>query len=115
MLSFFWSELIDASIVTVAAGTYTKGVYSPGAETVSATKLIAPQPVTANEKQMLPSGELERNYLKTWISVELTGWNTPDPDKLIISGKTYKIMSIDNRSTLGGYYKAIIYEEKANE
>lgn len=115
MLSFFASEMIDATLVTVAAGSYSSGIYSPGAETTATIKVIAPQPLSPNEKQMLPSGELERNYLKTWTESAITGWGTQDPDKIVVASKTYKIMEIGDRSTLGNFYRIVIREEKPNE
>jgi len=115
MLGYFNDEKIDATLVTVAAGTYTKGIYSPGAESTASIRVISPQPLSPNEKQMLPSGELERNYLKTWTDSEITGWGAANPDKIRISGKTYKVMMIENRSILGNFYKLTIYEEKSNE
>ena len=115
MLSAFAGEMITATLIQYTAGAYVKGVWVPGTPSTSSISIIAPQPVTPEEKQMLPSGEIDKNHLRTWTEIGVSSWGPADPDKLIIDGKTYKISMISDRSRLGNYCKLFIYEEKENE
>jgi hypothetical protein len=116
MLSAFADLMISATLSQITAGSYVKGIWTPGTPSNSTISIIAPQPVTPEEKQMLPTGELDRNYLQTWTETEIESWGVSnDPDKLTIGSKTYKIHSIEDRSTLGNFYEIVIYEEKSNE
>jgi hypothetical protein len=121
MLRRFNSEKIDATLRRAAGGTYVKGEWTPPTPTNTAVRIITPQPATADDLQMLPEGELVRNYVVTWITSEVHLWSDTysptieNPDLLIVNGRTYKIVQVNDRSNLGNFYRAVMREQQANE
>jgi hypothetical protein len=121
MLSYFASEMVSATVRRKTGGDYIKGEWTPSASSDTSVQVIAPQPATADDLQMLPPGELVRNYLTTWITSEVHLWSDTygpsleNPDLLVIGSRSYKIVQINDRSTLGNFYRAVMREEQANE
>ena len=121
MLSHFNDEKIAAVLRRSEGGTYVKGEWVAPTPTDTDVEIISPQPMTADELQMLPPGEQVRNYVKTWITSEVHLWSDTygptleNPDLLIVNSRSYKIVQINNRSILGNFYRAVMREEQANE
>lgn len=116
MLEYFGGEFVDATLYRRAAGSYSSGQWTPGAATSSAIQVIALQPVTARELQMLPDGEHVRNYQKTWSTAAFdTRQGGIDSDRLVVAGKTYEIVQVEDRTVLGAYRKAYLREIMSDE
>ena len=122
MLRYFNAEKIDATLSRKDGGSYVNGIWSPAATADTSVRLIAPQPIRSEDKEMLPDGEFAKNYRVTWIENALQMWGgdptdsgNPNPDILTILGREYHVWQIDERNVLGNYYRAIIRERKDNE
>jgi hypothetical protein len=116
VLSYFESEKIDATLRVYAAGSRTKGQWTEGLPADTPVRIIAPQPVNANELQQLPSGDYVRNWVKTWLPNSVDpGTLTASSNRILIGSVSYRVYKVENRATLGNYYKAFMAEEKANE
>ena len=109
LLDAFDFEMVTASLVGGGTdGSYDdEGAYSPGAtETPVDIFIVKPQPVTANELQMLPSGERTMDYLKSYLKTTInTRELLVDSDIISYSGRNYKVIQVEDRSQDGGFYK----------
>lgn len=116
MLSYFAGEKISATLVRTSGGAYSDGIWVPSYPASSSVQIIAPQPMRSDELQMLPEGERKYNHRVTWIETSVHIWplvpgaTSEKPDILLISGKFYKIMQIDDRSVLGNFYRVVLRE-----
>ena len=112
MLQYFNAEKINAQFVKGDSGSYVDGVWTPVFNAAVDIKIIAPQPLTANDLQMLPSGEHVQNFVVTWLdsAIAETREYDKDADRIIIGSKTFKIFQVDDRTTLGKYYRCILRE-----
>ena len=117
LLAYFQAEMIAADWTAGDAGTYdASGAWVPAAGATVSIDIIAPQPVTANELQMLEDGEHVRDYLKTWTTDPVaTRRGVKEADTLAFNGRTYKVMQVDNRDTLGEYQRLVIREITADD
>ena len=116
MLQHFLSEMITATLIRYPDGAYVDGEWVSGTPVESSISIIAPQPVTPNDLQMLEDGEHVRDFLKTWTATEIrTREGNQDADELRINGKVYKVFQVSDRSTLGDYYRAIIRRRTDDE
>jgi len=117
MLEYFAGEMVDATLVKGVVGSRVKGRWVPGTPGAGVPiKMIAPQPVNARELQLLEDGEHVRNYLKTWTEAEVkTREQSVEADRLVIFGRTYRVMQVENREPLGKYRKVFIHEITADE
>jgi len=116
MLEYFADEMVNASHIPGGAGSLSKGIYTPAFGAPVPIRVIAPQPVNARDLQMLEDGEHVRNYLKTWTEAEVkTREQSVEADRLVIFGRTYRVMQVENREPLGKYRKVFIHEITADE
>jgi len=113
MLSFFASEMVSATLRVEAAGSRTKGIWTPGSTSDTTINILAPQPLRPNEIEMLPSGEFAHNWSVTWL--ESAMGVEPERDRIVYGGNSYLIMSVSDRTPLGDYYRITMRQEKANE
>lgn len=68
-------------------------------------QIIAPQPASGRDLQMLPEGDRTFRHLKTWSPVELLA-----DDVLKVSGFVYRVVKSKDYQTDGGYYKILMRE-----
>ena len=118
MLEHFSEEFVDATLIRKSGpGEYVEGIWNPDADAAPVPiRVIAPQPVTPRELQMLPDGEHVRNYLKTWTEEDVeTRLAELGADKLSILGSAYKVVQVSNREPLGDYRKVFIREIPSDE
>lgn len=90
------------------AGTYNKGRWSEGAETIT-TITASVQPVTGKELELLPETFRARGTVKIYSTTELFQGSRElgqSPDSIIWNGKRYEVDTVEDWSALGGYWKA---------
>jgi len=109
MMPFFGSEMISATHTTRAADTYNAaGEVVPGAITAATVKIIAPQPVKADELEMLEGGERVSDYLKSYThSTVQTRRGSIPADTITVYGEMYKVVQVENRP-IGEFRKFIM-------
>jgi hypothetical protein len=116
MLQFFGPETVSATLVPGDTGAYVNGEWTPATGVSSTIKIIAPQPLSANELQMFSDGEHVRDYLKTWTQTRVfVREGNEDNDKIQWNGKDYKVVQVNDRSVLGPFYRVVMREITADE
>lgn len=110
MLGYFGTETVTATLHNGAAGTNVKGVWTPGLDAGVTIRMIAPQPVKADELTNLPDGEHVSDYLVTWAETSTLGTREglKDADRIDWDGDTYKVVQADNRQVLGGFMRVVM-------
>jgi len=109
MLEYFEPEMINANLINGQIGTYINGEWISSFAASVPVRIIAPQPVTSNELQMMPNGEDGRDYLKTYSETKIfIRESGEDSDKIIFNGFEYKIVQVDDRTILGNFYRIIM-------
>jgi cytochrome c biogenesis factor len=103
MLSFF--PKIAAQLAHETK-TKTKGEIVTTLSTAIDCPIVAPQPLKANELELLEQGERDYNYLVTWLSFPIA-----TTDRLYIAGTWYRVHQIDDR---GEFSRVVIREIVAN-
>jgi len=105
MLRYFKRQKITVSLIRGGIGVYVDGEWIPAFEVPVDIRIIAPQPLTANDSQFLPDGEHVRDYLRSWSSVKVyPREGAEDADRIVFDGDRYKVVQADNRSILGRFY-----------
>jgi len=110
MMSFFDSEMTDGTLISTGEGSNVKGVWTPGASTSTPIRIIAPQPVNANDLVNLGDGEHIQDHVLTWVDrVDVfTRDGDIDADRIGWNGRVYKVVHVDDRQELGQYMKIIM-------
>lgn len=116
-------SLADA-VVAESSGTYTvtrtvRATYGsdgravPGAtSTLSVTASV--QPTTGRDLKRLPEGMRTREVLTVFTPTLLRTLSaTTQPDSIQISGEAWQVQNVEDWSTLGGYYKALVIKADA--
>ncbi len=112
MLRFFKKQKRTAQIVRGLEGVYVDGEWIPSFANPVDIKIIAPQPITANDTVNLEDGEHVRDYLKTYTTEKvMVREESRNSDVIFWQGKAYKAYQTDNRNPLGNFYKTIIRRE----
>jgi hypothetical protein len=111
MLSFFGAETTDATLTPGDVGTYTTGDWVPASGASIPIRIIVPQPVTENDLQMLQDGEHVRDYRVTWSETRaFVREGNEDSDTITYDGKNYKVVQVNDRNVLGGFYRIVMRE-----
>ena len=99
MMPFFGSEMVAATHTTHTADTYdAAGKLVRGTATDTAIRIIAPQPVKADELQMPEDGERISDYVKSYTSANVQGRKGSVPaDTITVYGEVYKVVQVENR------------------
>ena len=106
MLQYFSQEMVSATLIRGAAGSYVDGEWVPAFEAGVPISIIAPQPISANALQMLSDGERRGDYLESWSTTKVyPREGTRESDQIVWDGTTYKVTQTDNRTPLGNFYK----------
>jgi hypothetical protein len=106
MLKYFKRETITAQLISGADGAYVDGEWVITLLPQVPIRIIAPQPVTANDTQFLEDGEHVRDYLVSWSKTRVyPREGGEDADRIVFDGDTYKVVQTDNRSVLGKFYR----------
>lgn len=111
MLASFADQMISVSIIRAGdAGAYdAAGLWVPESAEPDTILILEPQPLTGRDLQNLADGEHVRDYRVTWSATVLNPRvGTRDSDRIVYQGSEYKVISVNNRDVLGGFYKAII-------
>jgi hypothetical protein len=96
---------ITVSLVQGDTGTYVNGEWVLAPDAAVPLRVIAPQPLTANQAQLIPDGEHIRDYVRSWSESKVfPREGSRDADRIIWKGDTYKVMQADDRETVGGFY-----------
>jgi hypothetical protein len=112
MLRFFKKQKRIAQIVRGLEGEYVDGEWVSDFANPADIKIIAPQPINANDTINLEDGEHVRDYLKTYTTEKvMTREESENADVIFWKGKAYKAYQVDNRNPLGNYYKIIMRRE----
>jgi len=101
--------------VRYAAGTYTKGQYSPGAETELIIQASV-QPLAGRELDLLPEGRKELESYKIYTTIELKTADQSEQtqaDELTLFGKSFEVIKVENwQNAVIPHYKAIVSLKK---
>ncbi len=109
MLRYFNNEMTDATLIPGNSGTYVDGVWTPAFDAGTPIRIIVPQPVSANDLQMLEDSEHVRDYLVSWSKTRvMSREGDQDADRITYDGDTYKVMQTDDRSILGRFYRFVM-------
>jgi hypothetical protein len=109
MLKYFKRETITAQLISGAEGTYIDGEWNAVLVPPVPIRIIAPQPVTANDTQFLEDGEHVRDYLVSWSKTKVyPREGGEDADRILFNSDTYKVVQADNRSVLGKFYRFVM-------
>lgn len=109
MLRFFGRETITAQLIPGATGAYVDGVWVPAFGAPGPIRIIAPQPITADDLQIIEDGEHVRDYLVSWSKTRvMTREGGEDADRIVFDGDTYKVMQVNDRSILGRFYRFVM-------
>jgi hypothetical protein len=105
LLSYFSDEMTTAQLISGEASAYVGGVWVSSFAAATPISIIRPQPLIANDMQLLPDGEHVRDYLKSWSETRVfTREGDRDADRIEFDGDTYKVMQNDDRSLDGVFY-----------
>lgn len=113
MLQHFGDEMIDASLYSGQAGSYdAEGRWVPAHDVGTPVRIIAPQPISGKDLQLLPQGEHVQHFQVSWIQTTSvkTREYLEDADHIEINGETFKVHRTNDRRTLGNFIKFFIRE-----
>lgn len=97
-------------------GVYTDGVWVPAADT-DVTFRACLRPVDGRTRDALPEGvrTLAQWIMHTLIDIETTVAGSPEyGDRILVSGRTYVAISIDDSFTTHGQYTKVALTELQN-
>jgi hypothetical protein len=114
MLKYFNKEMINAQLIPGVAGQYVNGEWEPEFGPVTDIRIIAPQPISANDTVNLPDGEHVRDYVKTYTKQKVYPREEEEEnaDVLFARGKFYKAYQVDDRAVLGKFYRIIMRKQE---
>lgn len=94
------------TVTRTAVGTYTNGVYTPGAaSTLSVTLSI--QPISGRDLHAVPEGQYAEDLRIAYTTTELfTRSPGRDPDVVTIDGEAWTVIDVDRWESSGTYYRA---------
>ena len=112
MLSYFTAQMVDATLYKYSAGSYdVDGVWVPGVESNSDIRVIAPQPLKADERVPVAEGESISDFVRIWVSTSLsvtTRRESEDPDQLLIGTNRYLAHQLDHWDEQGGFRSVVL-------
>lgn len=117
MLEAFDFALVPATISRGKAGRYVDGIWKPSFETPVVINIIIPLPLRSQELEMLPEGERQLNYMKTYVETSIkVRENLQDSDVITCAGKNYKVMQLSPYTIEGQtVYRVIMREIRIDE
>jgi hypothetical protein len=113
ILQHFNYEMIDATLFSGQTGSYdADGHWVPSYDAGIPVRIIAPQPISGKDLQLLPQGEHVQHFQVSWIQTTSvkTREYLKDADHIGINGETFKIHQTGDRRTLGNFTKFFIRE-----
>jgi hypothetical protein len=113
ILQHFGDEMIDATLSSGEAGSYDdEGRWTPVIGAGTPVQIIAPQPVSGKDLQLLPQGEHVQHFQVSWVQETnvKTREYLEDADRININGEVFKIHRTNDRRTLGNFIKFFIRE-----
>jgi hypothetical protein len=112
ILQFFGNEIVDASLIAGLDGSYVDGDWQYVYDVPADVRIIAPQPLTSNDLQLVEDGEHVRDYLVSWSETKVfTREGNRNADLVVWDGSIYKVMQTDDRTELGPYYRFVMHKQ----
>jgi hypothetical protein len=109
MLEHFASEMTTATLIPGAAGNYVNGEWTPATDAGVTIKIIIPQPVSANDLNMLEDGEHLRDYKRTYSETQVSPRiGKVESDTIQVDGRDYKVVQVDDRDPRDNFYRIIM-------
>ncbi len=110
MLTDYADIMTPADFVAGSVGTYVTGEWTPGvAIPLVVIQIVIPQPIRAEDLEILEDGERAQDFRVTWTETELrTREGARDADQITYNGVTYKVKQVSDRSALGNFYRAVM-------
>jgi len=109
MLSVF--DKSSATVKLADNGSYAKGEWTPSYNAATEIHIVTPQPLKANELQMLDAGERKSNYLKTWFDEKvIPREGLKDSAIVTYAGKDYLVYQVDDWNVQGNFYRIVMRE-----
>jgi len=112
MLDYFAGEFVSATVYHYAGGTRdSEGRWTPGSESSASISVIAPQPVSADERIQIDDGTHIRDYVKTWVDDSIAFKTTEDgedADQIVVSSQRYLVHQVDHWEPQGGFRAAYL-------
>ena len=110
------SSAFDDFLETVQLKRESAGVYNQDGDWVDGTVTTTDiqgvvQSLNANELLVLPEGDRTKSTAKIHTRTELKTANeltSTKADKIVYQGSDWNVSAVNNRNTIGGYYKAIL-------
>ena len=109
MLEYF-DEFVSAKLLRFPDGEYADGIWVSGdvGDPIDIF-IIAPQPITEQELQMLTDGEHIKDFRKTYcVDLLRVRKGDKDADRIEYNNVNYEIHNVSDRNVLGDYYKVIM-------
>jgi hypothetical protein len=101
--------MVSAQFEQGQAGSYVDGEWVASFAAATTVRIITPQPLTANDLQLLEDGEHVRDFIVTWARFKLmTREGDRDADRIVYDGDRYKAMQTDDRKVLGKFYRTVL-------
>lgn len=104
----------EVKIYRREAGSFTKGRYTPGAQDTIFTEIMSVQPVTGDERLLLPEGVRTREVVKAYCRTLLRTDNAPSghqADRIEYKDEFYEVFNVEDWSDHGDYYKVMAVKE----
>lgn len=109
LLSYFPDEMVTAQLTKGNTGSYVNGVWVPVFDAQGPVTIIRPQPLTANDLQLVEDGRHVRDYLVSWSETRVfTQERERDADKIDFNNDTYTVVQTDDRSLDGVFYRFVM-------
>lgn len=98
---------------TYSAGSYVEGEWIAGSPTASSIQAVCQPASQAEVLQLFPEGESDKLVYKFWSETKMKTANKAtgiEADRVAYAGSTFKIISVEDWKTIGGFHTA--YGEK---
>lgn len=104
---------ITATVKRLSGTTiWTKGIPSDAALLPDIPIKCSVQPLNPREMEMQPEGRRNKEVFKLFTSVELFTVEDRNPDKIVVFGDTYEVVSVERwKNSIIPHYKAVIVKQ----
>ena len=105
---------IDVPVQKIDAGSYSDGVWIQGTVTNIAIRAVV-QNATAREVELFPENIRTKETIKIHSRIRLQGTDELElnnSDIVTYNGSDWRVFSVADRATIGGYYKSFAVRTK---
>lgn len=96
------------TVKRLSPGTWDKGVFTEGSES-TITIRASIQPLSPHDLQVLPEGRRDSQLYCIYTSTELRLATNSNPDKVVINGEDYEVVSAAPwRNNIINHYRYIV-------